>query len=98
MKNKFGYLITITRSEFIRQVTEASQESPVVVFLYKDEYPTNSTGMQSLTNTIEDCKILKEVLDQVSARQPMVKFVQMISTDCIKDYPDKCGMAFCVMA
>ena len=36
-----------------------------------------------------DCKILKEVLDQVSARNPMIKFVQMISTDCIKDYPDK---------
>ncbi|KAK8831095.1 phosducin-like protein 3 [Blastocystis sp. ATCC 50177/Nand II] len=75
VKNRFGYLITITRSEFVRQVTEASQDYPVVVFLYKDE--------------IEDCRILKEILDKVSARQPMVKFVQMISTDCIKDYPDK---------
>ena len=33
--------------------------------------------------------MLKQVLDQVSARYPMVKFVQMISTDCIKDYPDR---------
>ena len=32
---------------------------------------------------------MKEVLDKVSARHPMVKFVQMISTDCIKDYPDR---------
>ena len=75
VKNKFGYLISISRSEYVRQVTEASQEYPVVVFLYKDN--------------LVDCKILKEVLDEVSARQPMVKFVQMVSTDCIKDYPDK---------
>lgn len=39
VKNRFGYLITIARSEFVRQVTEASQDYPVVVFLYKDEYP-----------------------------------------------------------
>lgn len=38
-KNKFGYMFSIARSEFIRQVTEASQEIPVVVFLYKDRYP-----------------------------------------------------------
>ena len=35
---------------------------------------------------------MKEVLDTVSARNPMVKFVQMISTDCIKDYPDRYGL------
>lgn len=39
VNNRFGYLITISRSEFVRQVTEASQDYPVVVFLYKDEYP-----------------------------------------------------------
>lgn len=38
-KNKFGYLISISRSEYIRQVTECSQEYPVVVFLYNDRYP-----------------------------------------------------------
>lgn len=40
VKNKFGYLIQLSRSEYVRQVTEASQEYPVVVFLYKDKYPT----------------------------------------------------------
>lgn len=44
---------------------------------------------KSLNCTIVDCKILKEVLDDVSARYPMVKFVQMVSTECIADYPDK---------
>ena len=39
VKNKFGYLISISRSEYVRQVTEASQEYTVVVFLYKDKYP-----------------------------------------------------------
>ena len=39
-KNKFGYLISITRSEYVRQVTECSQEYPVVVFLYNDKYPS----------------------------------------------------------
>lgn len=40
VKNKFGYLIQLSRSEYVRQVTEASQEYPVVVFLYKEKYPT----------------------------------------------------------
>ena len=92
VKNRFGYLITITRSEFVRQVTEASQDYPVVVFLYKDEYPYAACECDSFTGRIEDCRILKEILDKVSARQPMLKFVQMIITDCIKDYPDKCGL------
>ena len=38
-KNKFGYLISITRAEYVRQVTECSQEYPVIVFLYNDKYP-----------------------------------------------------------
>lgn len=38
-KNKYGYMFSITRAEYVRQVTEASQEIPVVVFLYKDRYP-----------------------------------------------------------
>lgn len=48
--------------------------------------------------TVPECNMLKQVLDQVSARYPMVKFVQMISTDCIKDYPDKypcCNAMMC---
>ena len=39
-KNMFGYLISITRAEYVRQVTECSQEYPVVVFLYNDKYPS----------------------------------------------------------
>ncbi|KAK8808876.1 hypothetical protein WA588_004516 [Blastocystis sp. NMH] len=38
-KNKFGYLISITRPEYVRQVTECSMEYPVVVFLYNNKYP-----------------------------------------------------------
>ena len=38
-KNKCGYLISITRPEYVRQVTECSMEYPVVVFLYNNKYP-----------------------------------------------------------
>ena len=89
-KNKYGYMFSITRAEYVRQVTEASQEIPVVVFLYKDRYPFYIHYYYCFFDcTVEDCKILKEVLDRVSQRQPMVKFVQMYSIDCIADYPDK---------
>lgn len=37
-KNKFGYLVQLSRDEYVRQVTDASQEYPVVVFLYKEKY------------------------------------------------------------
>lgn len=38
-RNKFGYIISITRSEFIDQVTRASNSSFVVCLLYNDSYP-----------------------------------------------------------
>ena len=35
---KFGQLIQISKPDFIREVTEASQEVWVVVHLFKDPY------------------------------------------------------------
>lgn len=55
-KNKFGYMFSIARSEFIRQVTEASQEIPVVVFLYKDRYPFDGWLTESFTTPLLNVK------------------------------------------
>ena len=91
-KNKFGYIISITRSEFIDQVTRASNSSFVVCLLYNDSYPferwPSDAWFPSLC-TILDCKIMLKVLEEVAERNPDVKFVKIISTDCIADFPDK---------
>lgn len=38
---------------------------------------------------IRECGVLAECLDELSGKYPGTKFVKMISTDCIKNYPDK---------
>ncbi|KAK8800562.1 hypothetical protein WA158_006880 [Blastocystis sp. Blastoise] len=84
-KNRFGYIIDITRDEFINQVTRANSINNVydVVTLY-----TLISFLHSYC-TILDCKLMLSQLQLVAERNPDVKFVKIISTDCIKGFPDQ---------
>ena len=64
----------ITRSEFISEVSEASKEIWVVVALYSD--------------SVEESRTFVACLDVLAPRHPAVKFIKMIGTDCIPDYPE----------
>uniref|UniRef100_A0A7N0UA37 Phosducin domain-containing protein n=1 Tax=Kalanchoe fedtschenkoi TaxID=63787 RepID=A0A7N0UA37_KALFE len=71
---KFGYVMPISGSDFVRQVSEAPPDVWVVVHLYKEGIP--------------ECGVLMESLEELAKRYPATKFVKIISTECIPNYPD----------
>ncbi|KAF9162293.1 hypothetical protein DFQ27_007611 [Actinomortierella ambigua] len=74
-ENKFGDIIPISKPDFVREVTEASKDVWVVVYLYKDYLPI--------------CKLMSAHLATVAARNQATKFVKIIGDQCIPNYPDR---------
>ncbi|KAH9298709.1 hypothetical protein KI387_030391, partial [Taxus chinensis] len=74
-KPRFGSVLPIVGSDFVREVSQAPPEVWVVVHLYKDGAP--------------ECGILGRCLDELAAKYPATKFVKIISTECIPNYPDR---------
>ncbi|MFS8029819.1 putative phosducin, thioredoxin-like domain, Thioredoxin-like superfamily [Helianthus anomalus] len=72
---KFGSIILISGSDFEREVSQAPPDVWVVVILYKDGYP--------------ECGVLMQCLEELATMYPATKFVKMISTNCIPNYPDR---------
>jgi len=65
----------IRGSDFVKEVTEASEKVWVVCHLRKD--------------TVPDCGILDACLEALAERyKGVTKFVKIVSTDCIPGYPD----------
>ncbi|XP_010250948.1 PREDICTED: phosducin-like protein 3 [Nelumbo nucifera] len=73
--SKFGSVIPISGADFVREVSQASPDVWVVVFLYKEGFP--------------ECGLLLRCLEELASRYPATKFVKIISTDCIPNYPDR---------
>lgn len=71
---RFGSVIPISGSDFVREVSQAPEDIWVVVLLYKDGY--------------SGCQILLQCLEELATKYPATKFVKIISTDCIPNYPD----------
>ncbi|KAL2506842.1 Thioredoxin superfamily protein [Abeliophyllum distichum] len=71
---RFGSVVPIFGSDFVREVSQAPPDVWVVVMLYKDGYP--------------ECRLLLECLEAMAKRYPATKFVKIISTECIPNYPD----------
>ncbi|KAK9090169.1 hypothetical protein Sjap_023346 [Stephania japonica] len=72
---RFGSVVPISGADFVREVSQAPPEIWVVVFLYKDGIP--------------ECGVLLNCLEELAGRYPATKFVKIISTDCIPNYPDR---------
>ncbi|KAE9445966.1 hypothetical protein C3L33_22133, partial [Rhododendron williamsianum] len=71
---RYGSVVPISGSDFVREVSQASEDVWVVVILYKDGYP--------------ECGLLLQCLEALATKYPGTKFVKIISTDCIPNYPD----------
>ncbi|RKP27494.1 putative viral IAP-associated factor [Syncephalis pseudoplumigaleata] len=74
-QERYGTLQQISEPDFIREVTEASKETWVVVHLFQPSLPL--------------CRLLNERLGVLAAKYPATKFVKIIATDCIRNYPDR---------
>ena len=84
---RFGRVYPISRPDYTREVTDASKEdiSPagtddsrkgtgVVCFLYHTSMDTS--------------KLLAGYLDTLAAKHPATKFVSIVGSQCIPNYPD----------
>jgi len=73
-KQRFGDVYPLSRADFIRDVTEASREYWVVVEMFKD--------------SIEESVKCSQMVRELASRQRAVKFVRILSTNCIERWPD----------
>ncbi|KAK8710290.1 hypothetical protein V6N13_145622 [Hibiscus sabdariffa] len=73
--SKYGSVMQISGSDFVREVSQAPQDVWVVVLLYKEGFP--------------ECGLLLRCLEELAVKYPATKFVKIISTDCIPNYPDR---------
>lgn len=67
-------VIEISRPDFVTEVTEASKSRPVIVHLFND--------------SVEASAILKRDIRQLARKYQQIKFVDIVASRCIPDYPD----------
>ena len=73
-KPHFGSVYEISRDDYITHVTNAPKESFVVLHLYQDY--------------LEKCKLMNELMTRMAAKYPLIKFVKIVATRCIENFPD----------
>ena len=73
---KFGNGVKhIKKSDFVREVTDASQNNWVVLHLFKDPH--------------DECTVLNNCLNPLSKKFPNVSFLRIVSTECVENFPDR---------
>jgi hypothetical protein len=75
VKNKFGEVQEIIKDEWIREVTEGSKSSPVVVHLYQD-------------SNVE-CQLMDEALGNLAPRFRYLKFLRIKYDQAIENWPER---------
>jgi thioredoxin-like negative regulator of GroEL len=70
----FGSVIELSRPDFVQEVTEASKSHFVFLHLYQDGQ--------------EACQLIKRAYQSLAPKYGKFKFIQIISTRCIENYPD----------
>jgi len=71
----FGELYHTDAESFVRDVSEASKQAPVLVHLYQ--------------RYIDHCKLINGYLTRLAPLNRKIKMVAIIANHCIKDYPDR---------
>eukprot|EP00128_Syssomonas_multiformis_P013926 Colp12_sorted_trinity150504_noHs@13107 len=74
-KAKFGDVVQISKPDYLNEVNKAGQGIWVVLHLFKDSLP--------------QCKLLNMHLQTLARKFPTTKFLKIVGTDCIPNYPDK---------
>ncbi|KAL1922267.1 uncharacterized protein VTP21DRAFT_9806 [Calcarisporiella thermophila] len=74
LRNKYGEVVQISKPDYTNEVTETSKNAWVVVHLFKDYIPA--------------CKLMNQHLATLAQRHKDVKFVKIVSDQCIPNYPD----------
>jgi len=74
-KEHFGSLRQISAAQFADEVTNAGKDIWVVLLLF--------------THGSNQCDLLERILCQLTLKFPVVKFRKILSSDCIREYPEE---------
>lgn len=74
-KPKFGKVLELRKQDYIDEVTHAPKDVYVVLHLYQ--------------NSIEDSNVLGKIFDYLAKKYVLVKFMKIVSTNCIEGFNDK---------
>eukprot|EP01029_Cantina_marsupialis_P014236 TRINITY_DN3149_c0_g1_i2.p1 TRINITY_DN3149_c0_g1~~TRINITY_DN3149_c0_g1_i2.p1 ORF type:complete len:249 (-),score=71.70 TRINITY_DN3149_c0_g1_i2:132-878(-) len=74
MKPKFGSVLSLSKADYVKEVTEASKSKWVVVHLHQDHIMTS--------------KRMQKCLAEVAGRKGEIKFMEIIADQCMENYPD----------
>ena len=86
-KARFGRVYPIARPDYTLEVTEASKVGSTDA--EKDESRRGTGVVCYLYNpSMETCKLMSGFLDTLAERYPATKFVSIIGSQCIPNYPD----------
>lgn len=75
VRNRFGDVQEITKEEWVREVTDASNSCHVVVHLYQD--------------SVIECRLMNEALLVLAPKFRHVKFLKIRSTLAVPNWPDQ---------
>eukprot|EP00771_Trimastix_marina_P002220 gnl/Trimastix_PCT/3341.p1 GENE.gnl/Trimastix_PCT/3341~~gnl/Trimastix_PCT/3341.p1 ORF type:complete len:172 (+),score=57.59 gnl/Trimastix_PCT/3341:218-733(+) len=73
-RNRFGELRQINEPEYVSEVTNAGPGVHVVLLLFQPGYVL--------------CRLVEQQMTSLARKFPNVKFLKIISTECIHNYPD----------
>ena len=71
----FDGIREITRQDYVDEVTDAPKGTYVVLHLYQ--------------SSIEVCEVMNRALFEASEKYKHIKFLKIVSTKCIENYPDQ---------
>lgn len=74
-KPTFEGVREITRQDYVDEVTNADKGTYVILHLYQ--------------NSVTNCEILNRSLSECSVKYPHLKFLKIVASKCIENYPDK---------
>lgn len=74
-KMKYGKVFELRKQDYIAEVTNAPKDVYVVLHLYQI--------------SIEDSRIMAKIFDHLAKKYVLVKFMQIVSTNCIEGFSDK---------
>ena len=71
----FGEVVHISKSDYSREVTEASKEWKVVVLLYQ--------------SYLVECQVVVKEMRELARERRGEKYVMIKASECIENYPDR---------
>lgn len=69
-----GDVRQIKKSDFVREVTEASKSAWIVLHLFKDSH--------------DECTLMARALADIAPKFPHTRFLKIVSTECVEGFPD----------